>query len=99
VNNSLGGVFYVLFGCLLVFWFLPRARPGRIALAVLLVTCLLEFLQRWHPPWLEWRRHFWLGQMLLGTTFAGSDFSYSFLGAGLGWRWLWRSHPTQTDRC
>ena len=94
VNHSLGGVFYVLFGCLLVFWFLPRARPRRIALTVLAVPCLLEFLQRWHPPWQEWLRSLWFGQILLGTTFAGSDFPYSFLGAGLGWLWLWRSHPT-----
>ena len=50
VNNSLGGVFYVLFWCLLGFWCLPRARPRRSTLPVLAVTCLLEFLQRWHPP-------------------------------------------------
>jgi len=50
VNHSLGGVCYVLFWCLLVSWFWPRVKPWRIALAVLAVTCLLEFLQRWHPP-------------------------------------------------
>ena len=44
VNHSLGGVFYVRFGCLLVFWLLPRAKPWRIAPAVLAVTGLLEFL-------------------------------------------------------
>ena len=98
VNDFLGGVFYVLFGCLLGFWFLPRAKPWRIALAVLMVTCLLEFLQRWHPPWLEGLRSVWLGQILLGTTFAGSDFPYDFIGAGLGWLWLPRCGPARTDR-
>ena len=98
VNNSLGGLFYVLFWCLLVFWLLPRARPWRIALAVLAVTCLLEFMQLWHPTWLEWLRSFWIGQVLLGTTFAWSDFPYYFLGAGLGWLWLQRFRPAMADR-
>jgi hypothetical protein len=98
VNDSLGGVFYVLFGCLLVFWLLPRVAPWRIALTVLVITCLLEFLQLWHPPWLEWLRSFWMGRILLGTTFAWSDFPYYFLGAGLGWLWLWRFRPARADR-
>ena len=98
VNHSLGGVFYVLFWCLLLFWFLPRAKPWRIALAVLAVTCLLEFLQRWHPAWMEWLRCFRLGQMRLGTTFAWLDFPYDFIGAGLGWLWLPRCGPARTDR-
>jgi hypothetical protein len=98
VNNSLGGVFYVLFWCLLLFWLQSGLRPGRVALAVLAVTCLLEFLQRWHPPWLEGLRSFWLGQILLGTTFAWSDFPYYFIGAGLGWLWRHGFHPDQPDR-
>ncbi|HYQ90536.1 MAG TPA: DUF2809 domain-containing protein [Candidatus Competibacteraceae bacterium] len=87
-----------MFWCLLGFWLQPRARPWRVALMVLMVTCLLEFLQRWHPPWLEWLLRFWLGQILLGTTFAWSDFPYYFLGAGLGWLWIQRFHPAQTNR-
>ena len=98
VNNSLCGVFYVLFWCLLVFWFRPRVKPWRIALAVLSVTCLLEFLQLWHPPWLEWLRSFWIGRTLLGTTFAWSDFPYYVIGAGLGWLWMQRFRPAMADR-
>ena len=97
VNHSLGGVFYVLFGCLLIFWLQPRVRPWRIVLAVLAVTCLLEFLQLWHPPFLEWLRSFWIGRTLLGTTFAWSDFPYYFFGAGLSWLWIQRFHPAKTD--
>ena len=98
VNNSLGGMFSVLFWCLLVFWLLPPSKPWRITLAVLAVTCLLEFLQRWHPPWLEWLRSFWIGQILLGTTFAWSDFPYGFIGAGLGWLWLQRFRSAKSGR-
>jgi len=53
VNDSLGGVLYVLFWIWLFAFLLPRANGGTIALAVLAVTCGLEFLQLCHPPFLE----------------------------------------------
>lgn len=90
VNNSLGGVFYVIFWCLLAFLLTPRARPWLIACTVLVITCLLEFLQLWHPAWLEQLRSSFLGAALLGTSFAWSDFPYYFLGCGLGWCWMRR---------
>ena len=88
VNNSLSGVFYEIFWCLLIFLFLPKWRPVTIALAVLVLTCFLEFLQLWHPPFLEYLRSFFIGRTILGTTFAWSDFPYYFLGSGIGWFWL-----------
>lgn len=45
VNNSLGGVFYEIFWCLLVLVMVPSARTWVIALAVLLVTRMLELMQ------------------------------------------------------
>jgi hypothetical protein len=88
VNGSLGGVFYDIFWCLLVALILPRARPGKIALAVLTATCFLEFLQLWHPPFLEAIRRTFLGATILGSTFDWSDFPYYFVGSGIGWLWL-----------
>jgi hypothetical protein len=88
VNDSLGGVFYVVFWCLVAGLFCRRARSVTIVLAVLAVTCSLEFLQLWHPPFLQTLRHSFLGAALLGTTFVWSDFPYYFLGAGLAWLWL-----------
>lgn len=89
VNDSLGGLFYVVFWCLVAFWLWPRTRrPGGIALGVLAGTCGLEFLQLWHPHWLQLLRASFLGATILGTTFAGSDFPYYFAGAALGWLWL-----------
>ena len=90
VNNSLGGVFYELFWCLLAFLCFPRTSPGRIAGMVLVVTCLLEFLQLWHPPFLEWLRSGFLGQAILGTSFAWSDFPYYLAGCAIGWYWMRR---------
>ena len=85
VNDSLSGVFYEIFWCLLIFLFLPQALPEIIALSVLVLTCFLEFLQLWHPPFLEYLRSFFVGRTILGATFAWTDFSYYFLGSGIGW--------------
>jgi hypothetical protein len=90
VNNSLSGVFYEIFWCLLIFLFWGEGKPWIIAASVLVATCLLEFLQLWHPPFLEFMRSYFIGQAVLGTSFTWSDFPYYFLGCGIGWLWLSR---------
>jgi hypothetical protein len=88
VNNSLGGVLYELFWCLVLFLFFRRVKPWRIAALVLVITCALEVLQLWRPPLLQLARSSFLGSALLGTTFTWSDFPYYVLGCGLGWVWM-----------
>jgi hypothetical protein len=88
VNNSLGGLFYEIFWCLVAFLFFPKCKPWKIAAIVLTITCLLEFLQLWHPPFLEFLRGNFIGVTILGSSFAWSDFPYYFLGSGIGWLWL-----------
>jgi hypothetical protein len=90
VNDSLGGVFYVIFWCLVAFLVWPGRRPSIVASLVLAVTCGLEFLQLWHPALLEALRSHFLGAAVLGTTFTWTDFPYYFAGAALGWIWLKR---------
>lgn len=81
VNDSLGGLLYIVFWCLLVFLFFPSFLPRNISVGVLLSTCLLEILQLWHPPFLELIRSNFIGRTVLGTTFVWSDFFYYVLGA------------------
>ena len=88
-NDSFAGALYVVFWCLAVFLARPCWRPRAIASCVLAVTCVLEFLQLWHPPFLEWLRSFFVGRAILGNYFDWMDFPYYFLGAALGWAWLW----------
>jgi hypothetical protein len=88
VNNSLGGVFYEIFWCLLAFLAFPRCRPWIIAVSVLTVTCILEWLQLWHPFFLEWLRSSFIGRTVLGTSFTWFDFPYYFAGSFLGWLWI-----------
>lgn len=88
LNNSFGGIPYEIFFVLLVVFIWPQLSALRAALAVCLATCLLEFLQLWHPPFLEAIRATLLGRLLLGNTFQWSDIPYYFIGSFLGWAWV-----------
>ncbi|MCE5252515.1 DUF2809 domain-containing protein [bacterium] len=90
VNNSINGVFYEIFWCVLISLFSDTIKPWIIAIIVLIMTCLLEFLQLWHHPVLEWIRSFFIGQAIIGSSFAWSDFPYYFIGCGTGWLWVKR---------
>ena len=90
VNDSLGGVLYEIFWCLLIFLFFNTIKPRKIAVFVLFFTCFLEFLQLWHHPFLVSLRSSFIGQTVLGTSFVWSDFPYYFFGCGIGWGWMRR---------
>jgi hypothetical protein len=96
VNDSLGGVFYEIFWCLVISLLFSKANPLAIALAVFVVTCTLEFLQLWHPPFLELIRRNFIGGTILGSSFSWSDFPYYFIGSVIGWWWTKqiKNHPS-----
>ena len=85
VNDSLGGVFYEIFWCLLIFLFMVNARAWFIATSVFIVTCFLEVLQLWHPEFLEVIRSYFIGRAVFGTSFNLYDFIYYFIGSGIGY--------------
>ncbi len=85
VNDSLGGLFYEIFWCLMFAFLFVSARPYTIAAGVFVVTCCLEFLQLWHPPFLEYLRGNFIGVTILGNSFNWSDFLYYVIGSGLGY--------------
>jgi hypothetical protein len=81
VNNSLGGVLYVIFWTLLFSVICIRSRGWKITLAVWLITCILELLQRWHPQFLEAVRATFLGRTLIGNSFSWLDMVHYAAGA------------------
>lgn len=87
-NNSFGGVPYEIFWILLVVFIWPQISALWAAVAVCVVTCLLEFLQLWQPPFLQAIRATLIGRLVLGNTFQWSDFPYYFIGSFLGWAWV-----------
>jgi hypothetical protein len=70
------GFFYVVFWVFLFLSAFPDSSPGIVTLWVLGITCALEGLQLWHPPFLEAVRSTFAGRALVGTTFAWWDFAY-----------------------
>jgi hypothetical protein len=80
VNNSLGGVLYVVFWSLMLYLARPSLPPFKNGGMVLLGTCIIEILQLWHPHFLELVRRNFFGASVFGTTFVWMDFAY--YGAG-----------------
>ena len=85
INNSLGGILYVVFWIMIWDFMRPRHNAKLIAISVCLLTSTLEVLQLSQHPVLEWGRSFFLGRTLLGTTFVASDFFYYMVGGLLGY--------------
>ena len=89
VNDSLGGVAYEIFWCLVLFAIWPRRSAiTPIVIGVFVATCMLEILQLVDHPVLARIRGNFLGLTLIGTTFVWSDMLYYVIGCALGWLWL-----------
>lgn len=84
VGNSMGGFFYEVFWCLVIAFIFPRYHPLKVALWVFGATCLLEFMQLWHPPLLDQLRSGFIGRTVLGNSFNGLDFPYYAAGCLAG---------------
>lgn len=81
VNDSLGGLFYIIFWSLLLYLLFAKVKPIRIVTIVFIITCALEFLQLWHPNFLEIIRSNFLGQTILGSSFSWFDFPHYLVGS------------------
>jgi hypothetical protein len=83
------GALYEVFWVLAAFLVWPTERASRrIPWFIFIVTCVLEFLQLWHPPLLEAIRATFIGRTLIGTTFDWWDFPPYAIGSFLGWVWI-----------
>ena len=80
VNHSLGGIIYVIFWSLFLYLLYPQGHPLTIAGIILLITCILEYAQLWHPAWLEQLRQSFLGRAMLGTSFSWLDYIHYIIG-------------------
>jgi len=89
VNNSLGGLFYEIFWCLVFAFIFIKVKPIKIAVWIFLITSALEFLQLWHPHFLRVIRGTFIGRTILGSSFNWLDFPYYFIGSALGFLFLY----------
>ena len=83
-HNYLGGFFYEIFWILLFVLFFSRAKAFTVALTVFAATCGIEFLQLWHPPFLELLRSNFIGRTVLGNSFTWYDFPWYLAGSFAG---------------
>lgn len=100
MNNSLGGVFYVVFWCLVWDFFRPRDRVRMIVSSVFVVTSTLEVLQLTELGILVWMRKYFIGRTLVGTTFAPEDFFYYLIGSVMGYgllQWIRGGRVAERD--
>ncbi len=85
LNDAFGSIAYEIFWILLVVFLFPKVSLLGTAIGVCFVTCGLEFLQLWQPPFLQATRATFVGRLILGNTFSWSDFPSYFVGSFLGW--------------
>lgn len=84
-GDFFGSVAYEIFWILLVVFCFPKLSVMKVAIAVCLATCAIEFLQLWTPPFLQVIRATLPGRLVLGNTFLWADFPAYFGGSFLGW--------------
>jgi hypothetical protein len=75
---------------LIFFIIFSKSKPVHIALGVFVVTSLLEFIQLVESSFLEIIRSNFIGQTLIGNSFAWSDFPYYAIGSLVGFLILTR---------
>lgn len=85
ISNHLAGAFYVVELALILQLIFPDHLSFVLVLAAFLGTSLVEFLQNWHPAFLEPIRNSFLGHTILGSTFSWLDFPWYVAGAFIGW--------------
>jgi hypothetical protein len=95
VCNHLAGTFYVVELALILHLVFPDHMSFLLAMAAFLITSLVEFLQIWHPDFLESFRASFIGHTILGSTFSWLDFPWYLAGAIIGWGLLQWIRPRQ----
>ena len=91
LSNQLAGLFYVTELSLILYLFFPDHFIILLVIAAFLLTSMVEFMQLWHPAFLEPIRSSFLGHTIIGSTFSWLDFPWYVGGALLGWlllRWV-----------
>lgn len=91
LSNQLAGLFYVTELSLILYLFFPDHFIILLVIAAFLLTSLVEFMQLWHPAFLEPIRSSFLGHTIIGSTFSWLDFPWYVGGAVLGWlllKWI-----------
>jgi glycopeptide antibiotics resistance protein len=89
-RNLWGNVAYEMLWIFVALSIAPKLRPKAVAVAVCLITFVIEFLQLWHHPVLEAARSTLPGRLILASGFDPIDLLQYVLGSAIGWWWASR---------
>ncbi len=81
INSSAGGIFYVLFGSLLISLLFPTLKSFTIASLAFALTCIVEIIQYFQFPFMMEMAHHKLPAYLFGSSYNPKDFIYYGIGA------------------
>jgi len=81
INTQLGGFIYVVWWIFLFSILFPKHSILKISGIVFLITSILEFTQLMGNDLLITIRKYYIGRLLIGTTFNPIDFIWYFFGA------------------
>jgi hypothetical protein len=90
ISNKLTGALYVIFWSGFAALLFPRIKNQIICTTIFVITCLIEFMQLFRSPILEFFRSSFVGLTLIGNSFSWSDFIYYLIGALLAFFFLVR---------
>ena len=90
LRDASGGALYVVAWALVLAIIAKRGKPRTLATWAFILTCAIEFLQAWHPAWLQAIRRTLPGRLILGTTFQWWDFVAYAAGAWMAFAILRR---------
>lgn len=95
VNNHFGDILYEIFWASFGAFLFPQTATKKIIATAFTTTCVLEFLQLWHPSFLMTIRSTFIGHAILGSNFDPWDFVYYALGCVIAYQWLKRINTIQ----
>lgn len=81
INNNAGGVFYVIFGSLVISLLFPTLKSFTIASLSFALTCVVEIVQYFQFPFMLRIAHHKLLAYLFGSSYNPKDFIYYGIGA------------------
>jgi hypothetical protein len=88
INNHVVGIFYVLFGSLLISTVFTQMKFWKAATFSFIIISILEVVQLYRLPFIDLTRRSFFS-FLFGTTFDPGDFIFYGIGAALGLIFLW----------
>lgn len=88
LKDAFGSIVYEMFWITLGLTCWPNVSRLKMSIGVFLLTCGIEFLQLWQPPFLQAIRATLPGRLVLGNTFSGSDFLAYGIGSFSGYFWV-----------